>query len=198
MSRFFLSKALYPFTLSLLVSIGWMQSLWLSLPRDEHIVYPIMNAHIANTSLLVSIVLLLLSLLWSALEKKWVLFILFIPVYLSLEFGLAVGVYVANGDNHLPFDKSISGLDHHISLPVENYQYNVAHYGYLASTWYALYQCDSLGIQCDLLFETSGEENRGNRFHLDNLSLEYEASTNKISLLYGTEIMNSHAVPLPV
>lgn len=195
MSRFLLSKSLLTFGLSLLVSIGWMQSLWLSLPRDEHIIYPTFTNYIFIISFLGSPILLLVSFILFIRQRKWLLSVLVFPIYVFLGYILALGIYAVNGNNYLPFYSSITGLSHLSNQQVENFTYNVAHYGSMASTWYALYQCDSLGIQCDLLFETSGEENRGNRFRLDNLSLEYDASSNKISVLYGTEIMYSHFVP---
>jgi hypothetical protein len=194
MYRLLRIKPVWIFGLSLLISIGWMQSLWLSLPGDEHITYPTFTAHFANASLLISIVLLLLSLVLAARRKQWILFALIVPVYLALELLLAIGVYMANGDNYLPFDSSISDLNPLSGQSIENLVYNVAHYG-RAENWYALYQCDSLSIQCDLLFETWVNENREGRFQLDKIHLNYNPSSRVISLLYGTKTMYSHAVP---
>ncbi|HSS96916.1 MAG TPA: hypothetical protein VLK33_07800 [Terriglobales bacterium] len=194
MYRLLRIKPVWIFGLSLLVSIGWMQSLWLSLPGDEHITCPTFTAHFANASLLISIILLLLSLILAARRKQWILFAVIVPGYLVLDLLLAFGVYVANGDNYLPFDSSISGLNPLGGQSIENFVYNVAQYDSLGGNWYALYQCDSLSIQCDLLSETRINEITEGRFQPDKIHVDYDPSSGVILVLYGTKTIYSHTV----
>jgi hypothetical protein len=189
------TKPIWIFALSLLVSIVWMQSFWLSLPSDEHITYPTFTNHLAITSLFASFGLLILSLVLLARKRQWILFTLIIIAYLPLELLLAFSVYAVNGNNYLPFYSSFSGLTHLKERRTQDHVYNVAYYGYLATDWYVLYQCDSLGIQCDLLHESQVEEDDRGRPQLDNFDLRYDPSSHEISLLVGTTSVYSHLVP---